>query len=144
MAKLSSVVSFSIDKFNDGPPFHMSHSLSRTGTAKLIEFNPLKAHDVQLPAGAVFVIANSLAEKNKAASSDYNCRVMECRLATQVSRAAIWQHSSARVQSGNTGQPRMQSGNTGQPGAVWQLGKACGRMRWILWCDCDMDRLRRN
>ena len=56
------------------------------GTAKLIEFNPLRAHDVRLPAGAVFVIANSLAEKNKAASSDYNCRVMECRLATQVSR----------------------------------------------------------
>ena len=38
----------------------------------------------------MFVIANSLAEKNKAASSDFNCRVMECRLATQVRPDAIW------------------------------------------------------
>ncbi|KAF0286933.1 N-acetylgalactosamine kinase [Amphibalanus amphitrite] len=67
--------------------------LAKKGTAKLIEFNPLRAHDVQLPPGAVFVIANSLAEKNKAASSDYNCRVMECRLATQLlakSRGLEW------------------------------------------------------
>ena len=30
--------------------------------------------------GGVFVVANSLDEKNKAASNDYNTRVVECRL----------------------------------------------------------------
>ncbi|XP_037071627.1 N-acetylgalactosamine kinase-like isoform X2 [Pollicipes pollicipes] len=67
--------------------------LAKKGTAKLIEFSPLRAQDVRLPPGAVFVIANSLAEKNKAASSDFNCRVMECRLATQLlakSRGLEW------------------------------------------------------
>ena len=29
--------------------------------------------------GGVFVVANSLDEKNKAASNDYNTRVVECR-----------------------------------------------------------------
>lgn len=52
--------------------------------AKLIEFNPLKATAVALPAGGTFVVANSLAEANKAANSNYNCRVMECRLATKI------------------------------------------------------------
>jgi len=67
--------------------------LAKRGTAKLIEFGPVRAHDASLPAGAVFVIANSLAEKNKAASSDFNCRVMECRLATKLlarSRGLEW------------------------------------------------------
>ena len=59
--------------------------LARPGTAKLIEFNPLRARDVALPAGAAFVIANSMAESNKAAGGDYNARVAECRLATKVS-----------------------------------------------------------
>ena len=48
--------------------------LARSGIAKLIEFNPLRTFDVVLPDGAVFVIANSLAESNKAAGSDYNTR----------------------------------------------------------------------
>ncbi|XP_027500288.1 N-acetylgalactosamine kinase isoform X2 [Chiroxiphia lanceolata] len=52
--------------------------------AKLIEFNPLRATDVRLPSGAVFVIANSCVEMNKAATSHYNIRVMECRLATKL------------------------------------------------------------
>lgn len=56
-----------------------------TGCAKLIEFNPLSTRDVLLPAGGVFVVAHSLATKNKAASNDYNTRVVECRLAAQVS-----------------------------------------------------------
>lgn len=55
-----------------------------SGCAKLIEFNPLRATDVTLPSKAVFVIAHSLAELNKAATSDFNCRVVECRLAAQV------------------------------------------------------------
>ncbi len=58
--------------------------LAHQGAAKLIEFNPLRTFDVFLPDGAVFVIANSLAESNKAAGSDYNARVAECRMATKV------------------------------------------------------------
>ncbi|XP_050165572.1 N-acetylgalactosamine kinase isoform X2 [Myiozetetes cayanensis] len=58
--------------------------LAEEGTAKLIEFNPLKATDVRLPSGAAFVIANSCVEMNKAATSHFNIRVMECRLATKL------------------------------------------------------------
>ncbi|XP_076863539.1 N-acetylgalactosamine kinase isoform X2 [Brachyhypopomus gauderio] len=58
--------------------------LAEEGTAKLIEFNPLRATDVKLPDGAVFVIANSCVEMNKAASSHFNIRVVECRIATKV------------------------------------------------------------
>jgi len=58
--------------------------LAKEGQAKLIEFNPLAAHDVQLPQGAVFVVANSLQEKNKAASNEFNSRVVECRLASKL------------------------------------------------------------
>ncbi|XP_069480877.1 N-acetylgalactosamine kinase [Ambystoma mexicanum] len=58
--------------------------LGEEGTAKLIEFSPLRASDVKLPPGAVFVIANSCVEMNKAATSHFNIRVMECRLATKL------------------------------------------------------------
>ncbi|XP_023789752.1 N-acetylgalactosamine kinase isoform X1 [Cyanistes caeruleus] len=58
--------------------------LAEEGTAKLIEFSPLRATDVRLPSGATFVIANSCVEMNKAATSHYNIRVMECRLATKM------------------------------------------------------------
>lgn len=58
--------------------------LATAGSANVIEFNPLRASPVTLPLGARFVVANSLAPMNKAASSHYNCRVMECRLATQI------------------------------------------------------------
>lgn len=54
--------------------------------AKLIEFQPLRAADVKLPEGAVFVISNCCVEMNKAASSHYNVRVVECRIATKVGR----------------------------------------------------------
>ncbi|XP_070406439.1 N-acetylgalactosamine kinase-like [Nothobranchius furzeri] len=58
--------------------------LAEKGTAKLIEFQPLRATDVQLPEGAVFVISNCCVEMNKAASSHYNIRVVECRIATKM------------------------------------------------------------
>ncbi|KAL8197244.1 UNVERIFIED_CONTAM: N-acetylgalactosamine kinase [Gekko kuhli] len=57
--------------------------LAEKGTAKLIEFSPLRATDVTLPRGVAFVIANSCLEMNKAATSHYNIRVMECRLAAK-------------------------------------------------------------
>ncbi|KAG5333616.1 GALK2 kinase, partial [Acromyrmex heyeri] len=56
----------------------------RKGTAKLIEFNPLRATDVTLPENAVFVIAHSQAYHNKASTADYNLRVAECRFAAQI------------------------------------------------------------
>lgn len=55
--------------------------LAQPGQAQFIEWNPLRANAVALPTNAVFVIANSLAEANKAATSDFNERVVECRLA---------------------------------------------------------------
>lgn len=58
--------------------------LAERGTAKLIEFQPLKATDVKLPEGVVFVISNCCKEMNKAASSHYNIRVVECRIATKM------------------------------------------------------------
>ncbi|EEF43117.1 galactokinase, putative [Ricinus communis] len=57
--------------------------MAQTGFAELIDFNPIRATDVQLPAGGTFVIAHSLAESQKAvtAATNYNNRVVECRLA---------------------------------------------------------------
>ncbi|XP_012674043.1 N-acetylgalactosamine kinase [Clupea harengus] len=69
--------------------------LAEEGTAKLIEFNPLRATDVRLPDGAVFVIANCCVEMNKAASSHFNIRVVECRIAAKVLAKAgglEWEH----------------------------------------------------
>jgi len=58
--------------------------MAKTGFAELIDFNPIRATDVQLPAGGTFVIAHSLAESEKAvtAATNYNNRVVECRLAS--------------------------------------------------------------
>ncbi|XP_050040105.1 N-acetylgalactosamine kinase [Dermacentor andersoni] len=58
--------------------------LAEPGTAKLIEFNPLRTTSITLPEGATFVVANSLVEMNKAATSDFNIRVVECLIAAQV------------------------------------------------------------
>lgn len=56
--------------------------LARPGGAMFIDWQPLRATVVPLPPGVVFVIANSLAQSNKADSaSGYNRRVVECRLA---------------------------------------------------------------
>jgi galactokinase len=52
--------------------------------AKKIDFNPLREEDVTLPEGVAFVISNCCVEKQKAATSDFNTRVVECRLAMQV------------------------------------------------------------
>ena len=57
--------------------------LGQRGQAKLVEFNPVRASPVSLPAGHTFVIANCLAVSEKAvsAATQYNYRVVECRLA---------------------------------------------------------------
>ena len=58
--------------------------MAQSGFAALIDFNPIRATEVQLPAGGTFVIAHSLAESQKAvtAATKYNNRVVECRLAS--------------------------------------------------------------
>ncbi|XP_055611052.1 N-acetylgalactosamine kinase [Uranotaenia lowii] len=58
--------------------------LAQQGCAQFIEWSPLRATSVNLPENAVFVIANSLTEANKAATCDFNQRVVECRLACRV------------------------------------------------------------
>lgn len=60
--------------------------MAKSGFAELIDFDPIRATDVLLPAGGSFVIANSLAESQKAvtAATNYNNRVVECRLASIV------------------------------------------------------------
>lgn len=57
--------------------------MAQVGFAELIDFNPIRATDIQLPAGGTFVIAHSLAECMKAvtAATNYNYRVVECYLA---------------------------------------------------------------
>lgn len=54
--------------------------LAEKNTAQYIQWNPLQSTTIHLPKQAVFVIANSLTEANKAATSDFNQRVIECRL----------------------------------------------------------------
>lgn len=58
--------------------------MAKRGFAELIDFNPIRVTDVLLPAGGTFVIAHSLAESQKAvtAATNYNNRVVECRLAS--------------------------------------------------------------
>jgi len=53
------------------------------GLAMLVDFNPVRATEVQLPAGATFVVGHSLAvsKKQETADKKYNLRVVECRLA---------------------------------------------------------------
>lgn len=55
--------------------------LARPGGAMFIDWAPLRASPVRLPAGVRFVIANSGAQAAKAdAGSAFNRRVVECRL----------------------------------------------------------------
>jgi len=60
--------------------------MAAPGVAKLIDFDPIRASDVVLPKTGSFVVANSLTESKKAetAATNYNNRVVECRLAAMV------------------------------------------------------------
>ncbi|GIX88173.1 n-acetylgalactosamine kinase [Caerostris extrusa] len=58
--------------------------LAESGKAKLIEFNPIRTSNVPLPLDVVFVVSNSCVAMNKAATSQFNRRVIECRLAAKV------------------------------------------------------------
>jgi N-acetylgalactosamine kinase len=65
--------------------------LGQPGKALRIDFFPLRARPVSLPAGYTFVISHSLvrASKSAAARSQYNLRVVECRLACALAAQAI-------------------------------------------------------
>lgn len=52
--------------------------------AQYITWQPLNATPVALPEDVSFVVAHCLAEANKAATNDFNQRVMECRLAAKL------------------------------------------------------------
>lgn len=58
--------------------------ISLEGCAQFIEWNPLRTTPVSLPANTYFVIANSLSTANKAATADFNQRVVECRIACKL------------------------------------------------------------
>ena len=57
--------------------------LAETGSASLIEFNPLRIYSVPLPEDCTFLIANSLTPSPKVLTQAYryNKRVVECRIA---------------------------------------------------------------
>ncbi|XP_069018724.1 N-acetylgalactosamine kinase [Embiotoca jacksoni] len=63
--------------------------LAERGTAKLIEFQPLRTTSVKLPDAAAFVISNCCVEMNKATSSHFNIRVVECLIAAKMLARAV-------------------------------------------------------
>ncbi|EDV28739.1 uncharacterized protein TRIADDRAFT_51952 [Trichoplax adhaerens] len=60
--------------------------LAEGGKAKLIEFNPLRATNVNLPADSAFVISNCMVEmkKSETASTHFNVRVAECVISAKI------------------------------------------------------------
>ena len=58
--------------------------LGEQNKALLIEFNPIRHSEVDLPSGACFVISNTRVQANKVAFASFNERVAECRLAAMV------------------------------------------------------------
>lgn len=78
--------------------------MAMPGVAKLIGFNPIRASDVLLPKSGSFVVANSLTESKKAvtASTNYNNRVVECRLAAMVLAVKLGMPSEEACTSVNT------------------------------------------
>ncbi|VDN55077.1 unnamed protein product [Dracunculus medinensis] len=58
--------------------------LADKGNALLIEFNPLRSEKIYLPENAHFAVLHSGRMLSKAASSQYNERVVECRISAQI------------------------------------------------------------
>ncbi len=58
--------------------------LGEAGKALMIEFNPVRSSEVDLPEGYSFIISNTLVRANKAAESDFNTRVAECHIGARV------------------------------------------------------------
>jgi len=58
--------------------------LAQAGAALRVDFCPLRSRRVQLPSRAIFCVLHCGVSLNKAATSQYNERVVECRLAAQM------------------------------------------------------------
>ena len=58
--------------------------LGQPGKAFMIEFNPVRPSEVNLPVGYSFIISNTLVTANKAAQSYFNTRVAEVHIAARV------------------------------------------------------------
>lgn len=58
--------------------------LAEAGVALMIEFNPVRPTKVVLPQGALFAVLHCGAVHDNAATSHYNERVVECRIAAQI------------------------------------------------------------
>ena len=60
--------------------------MAEEGFAKLVHFNPIRTESIEIPPGYSFVVANSLVTSNKKETSEtnYNLRVIECRLASAI------------------------------------------------------------
>ncbi|KAK4405451.1 Galactokinase [Sesamum angolense] len=54
--------------------------MAQSGFAALIDFNPIRGTEVQLPAGGTFIIAHSLAESQKAVTAATNYNKQGCRM----------------------------------------------------------------
>ena len=69
--------------------------LGQPGKALRIDFFPLRARQVSLPAGYGFVISHSLvrAKKSAEARAQYNLRVVECRLACVLAAQALFKRT---------------------------------------------------
>uniref|UniRef100_A0A0N5AA68 Galactokinase n=1 Tax=Syphacia muris TaxID=451379 RepID=A0A0N5AA68_9BILA len=58
--------------------------LAKANCAMRIDFNPLRFEEVSLPDSALFAVVHSGSTMNKSTTSNYNQRVIECRIATKL------------------------------------------------------------
>lgn len=58
--------------------------LAQPGTALRIDFSPLHSCLIPIPKNALFAVLHCGLEMNKGATTYYNQRVVECRIAAQV------------------------------------------------------------
>ena len=75
--------------------------LGERNKAMLIEFNPIRPAEVDLPCDTVFVISNTLVQANKVAFASFNVRVVECRLGAMVvakTKSLDWKNTRKLLQ----------------------------------------------
>lgn len=86
--------------------------MSREGAALHVVFQPcLAASETKLPAGVLFVVANSMAESLKGETSSlFNLRVIECRVACAILQTKL-------------GQPLAEAGALG---TLYAVQRGCG------------------
>ncbi|KAK9826693.1 hypothetical protein WJX74_010258 [Apatococcus lobatus] len=96
--------------------------MGKPNTAMLVEFNPVRATDVVLPAGATFVIANSLtvSSKQETGATRYNLRTVECRLAAIALAISLGQpkEEARKLQTLKDVEPLIQSRLSGPKSSI--------------------------